>query len=1310
MDTQRRARRKPISEEKRERDVFLLYGAAFRNMPHLHGLGSSSEACSLPADHVPRPSADSTLSALAQLATFRLAASRAIISLVDDKREYILAEATPHMSLRPEAPGDAPKALWLGSVSVPRTWGICEKILNIDLQAFPANALPALIVKDIRESTELSERPYFKATKVRFYAGAPLCSPSGAIVGSISILDEMPRPEGLSKEHQDSLRDIAESVMDYLHNYTIKDQYRRGERFTRGLISFSEGASALMPFEDDSQRDPQEAVKIGQPNPSSDSVTEETSTSFHQSISAPSVTWLKGGRQRPMKKLQESILPTDSRMMFARAANVMRASSDLYGVVILDASVAANRNHDSRSSQEHSTGTETPGDSYLTKTSSSDEGGTLNADTTHRSTSRSCQVLGSAISDQTAYNRPSTNPPYEVLLETDLTRMLHDYPSGKIITFDVEGSALSSTDEGASSDPSESPHDQSSKRKSRASRANRITTALSRMLPGARSVAFIPFWDYERARWFAGCICWSKSPHRLLSASVDLPYFKIFSHSVMRELSRLDALASTQAKTTFVASISHELRSPLHGILGTLEFIKDTPLDAFQTSMLNSLNACGQTLLDTINHVMDYAKRSEGKKNVSSRRLKSTNTVRLSSKPLKNRRSRAGAFNFCTVTEEVIEAVFSGSTYVPVRGSMIDIDSSTSDSGSESTVVPLRKTCHIVLDLAHDQDWVYCFPIGSWRRIVMNIFGNAIKYTEKGHIHVSLHANESSQATGAPATVTLTITDTGKGMSAQFLADRAFHPFNQENPFASGTGLGLSIVHQIIETNGGKIEVRSEPSVGTRMTVKLALTRPESPPAVPAQYAQMATFLERLKYRKVCILRQQSGPVSEVSNWSEPGEGVIRFTNALADTLDQHLKMDVVQTANWEDHDAEIVVVPELSFDYLAAIRRRRPEGGRAPITVFIAMDALEAATLRSDARVKAKESVVEIMTQPCGPYKLAYILNQCLDRFDQPDENVLHYSLDSNYFPLDTPTIERPGFFSTMGNIEGSKVYNADTEPTMAHRVFPKEIATNVPTRPALQVPQVLIVDDNPINRSLLVAFLKKRKYAYQEAKNGLDALTAYRREPSRFKIVLMDLSMPVMDGMTSTRAIRQYESENNIERCRIVALTGLASASARLEALSSGVDHFMTKPLNFRALDALLKKEEERNSMENRPRGLAGVDETADDGGIGDDEQKRDQDTLRESGNVELQPGVEKTEAEQNHTRVDPQQASGTAGSQEEAKEIVSQPKSDGAEPEPTSREPELQQHIDDVASQRAAQTTRGKLESGEDSIHQEVEKSDR
>jgi signal transduction histidine kinase len=183
------------------------------------------------------------------------------------------------------------------------------------------------------------------------------------------------------------------------------------------------------------------------------------------------------------------------------------------------------------------------------------------------------------------------------------------------------------------------------------------------------------------------------------------------------------------------------------------------------------------------NHVMDYAKISGVTRNVSSRTLLSAHTVRLSSKPPRNRRSRAGAFDLSIATEEVIEAVFSGSSYVPVTGALMDAASSPSPSEPDQTTN--RKICYIVLDVASEDDWIYCFPVGSWRRIVMNIFGNAIKYTESGHIHVSLRTNAGSRVTDTPTSVTLTITDSGMGMSPQFLANKAFQPFTQENSVSS---------------------------------------------------------------------------------------------------------------------------------------------------------------------------------------------------------------------------------------------------------------------------------------------------------------------------------------------------------------------------------------------------------------------------------------------------------------------------------------------------------------------------------------------
>ena len=444
--------------------------------------------------------------------------------------------------------------------------GLCKKILGIDLQDFQVNELPIVIVHDLAEDADFAKETFLQGTTARFYAGAPLVSPAGAVVGSVCIFDDTPRPHGLSKEHYGGLRDIAESITDYLHNYTIKDQYSRGERFTRGLISFSEGSSDILPFTGPDQRE-----FTAQPRLLSDmsfseiaSPYEERSDPFdHRPQGSPSkapTTRIKSGRQRSLKRLQETILPLDSRSMFTRAASLVMASSNLDGVLILDASVAANRKQQQKSNQEQNSATGTESAGTYSKTSSSDEssGGNSHSESAQSSKPKTCQVLGHATPDRSEFHEDDSSP--VSLLESDLARMLQDFPGGKVITFSADGLSLSSTDEaGTSSGTSGNSAPYSTKRKR--SRGDRHSHAIQKMLPRARSVAFIPFWDYERSRWFAGCLCWSNSTHRLLS-SADLAYFKVFSHSIMRELSRLDAMALNQAKTTFVSSISHELRSP----------------------------------------------------------------------------------------------------------------------------------------------------------------------------------------------------------------------------------------------------------------------------------------------------------------------------------------------------------------------------------------------------------------------------------------------------------------------------------------------------------------------------------------------------------------------------------------------------------------------------------------------------------------------------------------------------------------------------------------------------------------------------
>jgi len=140
----------------------------------------------------------------------------------------------------------------------------------------------------------------------------------------------------------------------------------------------------------------------------------------------------------------------------------------------------------------------------------------------------------------------------------------------------------------------------------------------------------------------------------------------------------------------------------------------------------------------------------------------------------------------------------------------------------------------------------------------------------------------------------------------------------------------------------------------------------------------------------------------------------------------------------------------------------------------------------------------------------------------------------------------------------------------------------TRIPNPPSNDTLHALLVDDNKINRQLLVMFMRKHGYTYVEAEDGQEALDAYKASclpgpcsnapTRRFDVVLMDISMPVMDGMESTRCIREFEKENGLKRSNVIALTGLASAQAQQEAEASGIDVFLPKPVKFAELKKLL------------------------------------------------------------------------------------------------------------------------------------------
>ena len=728
---------------KRERDVLSLF-AAFKDIPSVEDLGYSPDTHAIPSSYIPKPASDASLAAFCQLAAIRLQASRSLISLIDEKSQYILAEATPRTSLKFDSPLNRTVDLGFGNVCLPRRWGICERVL--DPAALAEGDRGIVIINDLSQSKLHAARSYVKEGNLRFYAGVPLISCSGNIVGSLCILDEKVR-DGLPQEDILYLQDLASTTMDYLETYIIKDRYRRGAEGLRGLMSFADGASDIKPMSERSRSPgspttPSTETKNEhrQPGDKSQADTAVQDAGSH-TRNEPGSPQQSTSKRNSISELQDSLVPTTTKEVFARAAEIMRLSNDMDGVTFIDASVAA-------------TGLQ----------------GMQSIDAEKR-----CQILGFATTEGSSL-KGDVLPVEMTPLESNFAWVLEQYPQGYSLDCE-EAQAHPWNDNVRSSDKSSDPRSNTGPGLQKADKDRlRHVESIQALIPNIKSALFLPLWDFDRRRFFAGCFCWSTRPERILDGQLDLPFLKAFGHSIMQEMARIDALTTDQTKTTFLSSLSHELRTPLHGILGSTHLLRNTTLDSFQGSMINSINTCGRTLLETVEHLLDHAERREPSRNYSSKTVSSENSICITSErlavttPTPGGRTRGDSkCNLGFVTEELVETMVIGQS---------PYDLALDHNVSEERTAPRRRSRFLILDIGDYEQFGSYLAASSYGRIVLNLFGNALKFTESGFIHVSLR---SEHVYGPNATVVLKISDSGIGMTKYFLENKAFEPFHKQN-------------------------------------------------------------------------------------------------------------------------------------------------------------------------------------------------------------------------------------------------------------------------------------------------------------------------------------------------------------------------------------------------------------------------------------------------------------------------------------------------------------------------------------------------
>lgn len=527
---------------------------------------------------------------------------------------------------------------------------------------------------------------------------------------------------------------------------------------------------------------------------------------------------------------------------------------------------------------------------------------------------------------------------------------------------------------------------------------------------------------------------------------------------------------------TLIIIYSHELRSPLHGVLAAAEMMQSTELTPYQSSMMETIDACGRTLLDTMNQVLDYSKIVSLEKQLRHLKKRGDQSPNLQMK----HRSAAHldvytATDVSALAEEVVEGVSLGHQYSQ-RPPSPGHDSMTSapDAVPEPHVV-------VDLDIAH-HNWVYNTAPGALRRIIMNIFSNAMKYTSEGHVSVRLEVKENSenwrQQTQMADLVTLTVSDTGKGISDDFLRGRLFVPFAQEDTLASGTGLGLSIVRSLLKSLDGNINVQTQVGKGTTVKVTMPLYRSEPDDCVN-DMRSMSQFMRRQEMTTDLSYIRRDFPGRKVAIWGLQRDSVSKhpFWSTISHYLTDWFGLELVSPSS------------EATIDILLAEEIPSQSEIKEKLTgkpSFLLIDTKGVGFDSMNVNSLPAAKFLNMIHPPCGPHKLGRLIRKCLEQpFSLPAISDLYIVPDTPKPPINEQLDSNPG--STSGAI--------CTTPTKPPQTFNKK-----------HEGRILVVEDNKINLNLMLTFLKKRNIpTLDSAENGQLAVAAVQEKSQGYDIIFM-------------------------------------------------------------------------------------------------------------------------------------------------------------------------------------------------------------
>ncbi len=525
------------------------------------------------------------------------------------------------------------------------------------------------------------------------------------------------------------------------------------------------------------------------------------------------------------------------------------------------------------------------------------------------------------------------------------------------------------------------------------------------------------------------------------------------------EDARDKALESTRLKSQFLAAMSHEIRTPMNGIIGMIELLLDTALTPAQGEFASTINTSAHALLHIINDILDFSKIEAGK-------------LVIEDEP----------FDLYEVVEDSLELL-----------------------AHRAQAKNLDPVCSISPDVAR---WVKGDSV-RLRQIIVNLLGNAVKFTEQGEVMAKVSLVEETEET---ASVRIAISDTGIGIEPEIQA-RIFEAFTQADGTTTrrygGTGLGLSISRQLVEMMGGQISLESTVGEGSEFffTLKLPKASPTSKAEPPnLNDIRLLVAVENEHRRQIILdVTKSWGLLSRSATSGTEAIEYLRQANAADQPFDLAIidiklpDTDGLTLAENIHHDTTIA---ELRLVLLT------PLGQRMDVEI-LRLAGFSAALLKPVRQDRLRECLSRVM----------------LSGIDNDQD----LSSDSTIIKL------------------------ASDQSSIVRTL------------------RILLVEDNTVNQQVALLQLRKLGYTPDLVDNGAKAVDAFRK--SDYNLVLMDCQMPVMDGYEATRQIREFETKNNRSPVPIVAMTADASTDHDDARLEAGMNATVTKPVHLPDLRAVIE-----------------------------------------------------------------------------------------------------------------------------------------